>query len=299
MHRYKHQAPPAPPVGHEVWGPEDFWKFHTDLPGPPEHQSIANWTMDSPRSPPKVFKTDHKVEYKPYPGATASKQTPKPYVPPALLAGYVNGVPPILRARHNNSTTNLASQHQQGGPHSTDTRSYAYPLVDFHQGLFLNANMVESHIPSSRYAQPRIPTPEFSTIGVGHLEAEVSAELRRRRVPMATASRPQSRAWMSPGCPLPQEEYNIEASSTTLPSLNRNPRTMTRKSGRVFHAPTSNNGPVSVGAEAQDAGQVKYNEYNWPRFSDSNFEDPAAEYSRRCRQQRRRGGFQVEEAVME
>ncbi|OCT53461.1 hypothetical protein CLCR_10217 [Cladophialophora carrionii] len=324
-----HQSLPRPrprarPV---VEGPEDFEQFRSDLRGRVELESTVARAQKQPRPQPKSFAIDltqaqlakeqlhagpkakafkafsgepvekglEKIQA--YPGVP--KRKPVGYIPPTLQPGYVNGVPPVLRACH--SITNLALPQNKPSESAATatTKNYSYPLVDFHQGLFVNANLSEASL-SSRYQDPRIPAMEFASRG---LADEVNAELTRLRVPdekevirpksgvpdEKEVVRPKSRAWMSPGSPLNQNAYELEASAPGFPILQAkavNVRSHTPQIVRVTkRQELETASPVSP--LSSDAGKVNFREYNWPRFVDKEFVDPAEEHSRRYRYRRR------------
>jgi hypothetical protein len=102
--------------------------------------------------------------------------------------------------------------------------------------------------------------------------------------------RPKSRAWMSPGSPLHQNAYELEASRPGF-AIRRakvvDVRPQTPRIVRVTKAQELDT-PSPVSPLSSDAGKVNFREYNWPRFVDKEFIDPAEEYSRRYRHRRRK-----------
>ncbi|EXJ64056.1 hypothetical protein A1O7_00391 [Cladophialophora yegresii CBS 114405] len=319
---------PRPRARPAVEGPEDFEQFRSDLRGRFELESTAAQAQKQPRSQTKSFTiylpetqlakeqlhagskakafrafSGRPVEKGPekiqaYPGAP--KRKPVGYVPPTLQPGYVDGVPPVLRACHN--TTNLALPQNKPSGTGAAIKNYSYPLVDFHQGLFINANLSEASI-SGRHQDPRIPAMNFTSRG---LADEVNAELTRLRVPdekevirpksksgvpdgkevvrpksraldEKEVVRPKSRAWMSPGSPLNQNAYELEASAPGFPLMQARAVNLRSQTPRVVRVRKQHElqTPSPVSPLSGDAGKVDFREYNWPRFVDKEWVDPA------------------------
>lgn len=214
------------------------------------------------------------VKFQAYPGGPPPKPVKNHYIPPSLTPGYSNGVPPALRPRYSIGNESQKENTQPTSP------GYSYPLVDFRDGLFLNANMSQRNV---SYQEPRIPSMQFPNRG---LHDEVSAELTRLRIPdekqvvrPESVVRRESQAWMSPGSPLALNAYEMEASSSHTQEMPPYPMSPPPTEKRQTFSPIS---PLS------DAGVVGSREYNWPRFSDQGFTDPAEEHSRKYRQRRDR-----------
>ena len=316
-----HPSLPRPQA--RLWGPDDFEQFRSDLHGLTELESIPAMPKQQPRPQHKSFAIESTPDlvgqaqpkpafkafvaaneagpqsFQAYPGAPNRKPV-GPYVHPKLQPGYVNGLPPVLSARH--SSANLVPPQNNSDPTAAPT-GHSYPLVDFRQGLFLNANMSDVNI-STRYQEPRIPSIRFPSRG---LEAEVNSELTRLRMPdekevsverprmrpkmrisrEREIVRPKSRAWMSPSSPLHSSAYELEASGIPLQRATAvSIRPQTHRIVEVSRRPELDTlSPVSP--PSSTSGTVKYSEYNWPRFSDNTYTDPATEYSQRYRDRRR------------
>ncbi|ETI27978.1 hypothetical protein G647_00427 [Cladophialophora carrionii CBS 160.54] len=283
---------PRPRARPVVEGPEDFEQFRSDLCGRVELESTAAQAQKQPRAQPKSFTIDltqarlAKEQLHAGPKAKAFKAfSGKPVENGIEKIQAYQGVP---KRKPPGETAAPAT-----------TKNYNYPLVDFHQGLFVNANLSQASI-SSRYQDPRIPAMEFASRG---LADEVNAELARLRVPdekevirpkigvpdEKEVVRPKSRAWMSPGSPLNQNAYELEASAPGFPILQAkavNVRSHTPRIVRVTKRQEFETAsPVSP--LSSDAGKINFREYNWPRFVDKEFVDPAEEHSRRYRYRRR------------
>ena len=273
-----------------------------------------------PRFKPYPGDTDKgPAEYQAYPGLQKRKPTHEHYIPPSLQSGYKNGVPPSLHATHR-PTHSIRPQDNLSGA-ADGGKNYSYPFVDRQHELFVNANMSETNI-SSRYQEPRIQM-EFSGRG---LEADFHTEINRRNQPHVEKEvvpsqppaekevvRPQSRAWMSPSSPLSSDHYEMEASfsevrpksrafMSTTPPMGRyemDASVPVRQARAVTIRPKTPRivtvfppkkqeimSPVSPMSSSNPA-KVNYSEFNWPRFSDHEFVDPAQEWSQSFRQRRR------------
>lgn len=284
--------------------PDDFWQFRSyehhqpqlnsnlpptvtkqhPLPRPKSFVVESNADLGAQSQSLPQFKAytgkpiqDIPVQIQAYPGAR--KSTPGHYVPPSLQSGYAAGVPPTLRAACD-SNSNLTQPLNDG---ASPTGKYAHPLVDFRHGLFINANMTDTNL-AGQYQDPQIPTLNMPQRG---LSDEVHAELHRRHQPPTEKEvvRPQSRAWMSPSSPVHKHTYELEASSSDIQVMKAravNLRPQTPRLVTVCSAPKLKRDPPKY-----DAGTVKFNEYNWPRFADSEYVDPAQEHSRSFRQRAR------------
>lgn len=145
---------------------------------------------------PSHGKSAEKVSTKVQASPAAPQRQSVHYIPPILQTGYFNGVPPALQARHSMPVMNAPEQKEvYTAAHS---RKYSYPLVDFKDGLFLNADMSENSSPV--YQDPRIPKIDFADSR--GLEHEVYDELTKLSTPSdekeVVVSRPNSQAWASP-----------------------------------------------------------------------------------------------------
>lgn len=284
--------------------PEDFWQFHvhqqpqsqynSDLPpAVPKHQALPRPKSFLVHSNPDLsahyqslpqFKAyagrsiqDIPVQIQAYPGVRES--TPGHYVPPSLQSGYAAGVPQTLRAAHHRNP-NLTLALNDG---DSATGKYAHPLVDFRHGLFINANMTDTDL-AGQYQDPQIPTLNMPQRG---LSEEVHAELHRRHQPYVEKEvvRPRSRAWMSPSSPVHRDTYELEASFLDVRVMEARSVHLRPQTPRLIQVPSTSK--LRRDPSRHDAGTVKFNEYNWPRFADSEFVDPAEEHSRSFRQRTR------------
>ncbi|KIW78692.1 hypothetical protein Z517_08531 [Fonsecaea pedrosoi CBS 271.37] len=266
-----------------------------EKPGP----KLNSLTVDS--TPIPVGQESPKPHFKAYPGKTdTEKQDPVTfqaystgskhkngsvgYIPPTLQSGFVNGVPPVLQAAHggSNSAQRQATRDRDGTTLTgRPSQSYTWPLVDFHKEIFLNADPSQANH-STRYQEPRIPSMEFSGRG---LEDEMKTVLGNLHGPVVDkrAGQVEDRAWMSPSSPLHSTAYAREAS---IPGV-------TRSSVNLDTHPRPRGPTIAEAAQNQesflssDGRRVKFSEYNWPRFSDDGYTDPAEEYSRQYRRRRR------------
>ncbi|KIW96079.1 uncharacterized protein Z519_03145 [Cladophialophora bantiana CBS 173.52] len=288
--------------------PDDFERFRSKLRNQVELESIPALPKDTPRVHTKSFKVDSTPipieEEQPKPQFKAYVSEPDPdtqspvkfqaysagsklkhrhvgYIPPSLQSGYINGVPPALRAAHHaansrGKSTGMAAGH--GG------QTYSWPLVDFYKEMFVNADPSQPTL-SARYQEPRIPSMEFSGRG---LEDEMKAVLDKFDQPVAEkeAVQVQDRAWMSPSSPLHPLTYEMEARIPVEPTkavkARCHPRVLTVGAAQKQERTTS-----TVSRRSDEERRVKDGEYNWPRFSDDLFTDPAEEHSRQYRRRRR------------
>ncbi|KAK6364030.1 hypothetical protein LTS17_012564 [Exophiala oligosperma] len=242
--------------------------------------------------------------YQPYSRPGSNK--PVSYVIPALQAGYVQGVPPNLRAGHERHHSDMTNSPTSQNPHATDKQGreqYSWPLVDFEEEMFLNADPSRAGRPDDRrglpkYQEPRIPDLDFAS---GRLEDEVAAVLGKLVVGERASTRsPMSRMgrehvhemeaaspitnYVSPqtnsrgDCP-PAQRVELEGTRyvTNISPERRRERQHQRQQTMSPVSPLSSEG-----------GRVAYHDYNWPRFSEvQRYEDPAGEHSRRYRDRRR------------
>ncbi|EXJ72681.1 uncharacterized protein A1O5_03827 [Cladophialophora psammophila CBS 110553] len=288
--------------------PDDFERFRSKLRNQVELESTPASPKEKPRVHTKALKVDstpipiEEERPKPQFEAYASKpdtnhQSPvtfqaysagsKPkrghvsYIPPSLQSGYINGVPPALRAAHNAANSQGKSTGMAAG-HSG--QNYSWPLVDFYKEMFVNADPSQTNL-SARCQEPRIPSMEFSGRG---LEDEMKAVLDKFDKPVAEkeAVPVQDRAWMSPSSPLHPTAYEMEARIPVVPAkaveARCHPRVLTVGAAQKQESTTS-----TVSRRSGEDRRVKAGEYNWPRFSDDLFTDPAEEHSRQYRRRRR------------
>ncbi|OQV11327.1 hypothetical protein CLAIMM_15182 [Cladophialophora immunda] len=299
--------------------PADFERFRSDLRHRVELESVPPaMPTGKPEPKTKCFNVDStpipvgeespQLKFKAYPGkpdtenqgpvtfqaySAGSKLRHRNvgYIPPTLQSGFVNGVPPALRAAHggNNNNNNNNSTRHRGKPKATATgdasQNYSWPLVDFHKEIFLNAEPSQTNH-SSRYQEPRIPSMEFSGRGLGDEVQAVLDNLRRPVVERA-AAHVEDRAWMSPGSPLHSTAYEREA---CIPVVTAKAGEVGGHHPRVLTVGTPQKPERSMGSvrpPSSNERTVRFSEYNWPRFSDDQYTDPAEEYSRQYRRRRR------------
>ncbi|KIW44672.1 uncharacterized protein PV06_03127 [Exophiala oligosperma] len=195
-------------------------------------------------------------------------------------------------------------------PHATDKQGreqYSWPLVDFEEEMFLNADPSRAGRPDDRrglpkYQEPRIPDLDFAS---GRLEDEVAAVLGKLVVGERASTRsPMSRMgrehvhemeaaspitnYVSPqtnsrgDCP-PAQRVELEG---TRYVTNISPERRRERQHQRQHQRQQTMSPVSP--LSSEGGRVAYHDYNWPRFSEvQRYEDPAGEHSRRYRDRRR------------
>ncbi|OAP58411.1 hypothetical protein AYL99_07501 [Fonsecaea erecta] len=294
--------------------PDDFERFRSDLRNAVELDSVpASPAKPQPRI--KCFNIDstpipadeerHGYKFKAYPGrldtdnqGTATFQAYSAgsklkhgsvgYIPPTLQSGFVHGVPPVLRATHNGNDSARHQNTTNGVATGHTSQSYSWPLVDLHKEIFLNADPSQTNH-STRYQEPRIPSIEFTGRG---LEDEMKTVLDNLRIPVVTraAEDVQDRAWMSPGSPLHPTAYEREARCPVVTvQAGVHPRVLAAAGTSHKHEASTGSGPLP----STEDRRVKFSEYNWPRFSDDQFTDPAEEYSREYRRRRREARIQT------
>lgn len=243
--------------------------------------------------------------YRPYSGPGSNK--PVSYVIPALQAGYVQGVPPNLRAGHARHHSDMTNNPSSQNPHATDKQGreqhYSWPLVDFEEEMFLNADPSRAGRPDDRrrmpkYQEPRIPDLDFAS---GRLEDEVADMLGKLVVDdRRSGPSPYSRTGREPAhemeavspitnfvkpqhhsrgdCP-PAQRVELEG-TRYVTNISPERRRERERQRQKTMSPVS---PIS-----SDGGRVAFHDYNWPRFSEvQRYEDPAGEHSRRYRDRRR------------
>jgi hypothetical protein len=221
-------------------------------------------------------------EYKPL------RRKPVGKIPPVLQTGYSDGVPPFLRARHSSAVLMDAESYQTVGAVPNYSRPIAPPgqLVDITNGLFLNA-----YTPTVHYRQHRIPTPVFPDYV---LQDEVDAELTQRQRPsdekevFVAPERPVSRAWMSPNSPVTQNTYEMEAGSPGFSIFDAKLVEISRPKAPPRIASVEKKMPDHPSVPYPEHNDMGSYEYNWPRFSDVAYVDPATEHSDRYRHRMRR-----------
>ncbi|KAJ9608327.1 hypothetical protein H2200_007315 [Cladophialophora chaetospira] len=283
--------PAQPPQAFPRWGtPSKAFEIDS-TPAPKQLRRPQSKTFEIDSSPtaaaPRPFKSrppypctpieTGPVGFRAYPGSPPPK--PAYYIPPVLQPGYANGVPPALRPRY--SAASLGpSQNEDTEP---GTPSYSYPLVDLRDGLFLNANLSN---PNVSYQDPRIPSIQFPSRG---LQDEVSAELTRLYIPdhdEKQVFQPEPRAWMSPGSPMHQNAYEVEASRPET-SHRPAPTAQVQRPPPIRTSTISPVSPLSSNAGRVSATEYNWPQYDWPRFIDRDYIDPAEEHSRNYRERRR------------
>lgn len=290
----------------QIYGPDDFEQFRSNLQvlvelETPDASLLADaepGAHEGAKYQPFVPKVGEEQAantngFMPYPGAPNRKPVPACYVPPALQAGFADGIPPKLRVA-------IDGTERVVDVADVESRQYSWPLVDFHEEIFLNAepNLDTLQGRKPKHQEPRIPSLEFSAAGLAE-------ELRAVLYPLQTGDKDemeekivlQERAWMSPTLPLDSKAYEMEAaipiqetqavevgSSSPVSPAARSPAPVTKTKDQ----PLRTMSPVSPISSTCESRRVSYHEYNWPRFSDAHeYEDPADEYSRRYRDRRR------------
>ncbi|KIW15674.1 hypothetical protein PV08_05723 [Exophiala spinifera] len=274
---------------------------------PAAHESVSGTNS----TPIRATSTEPS-RYQPYPGPGSKK--PVSYVIPSLQAGYVHGVPPNLRAGHSRHRSDMTNAPSSQNPHASERRArekYSWPLVDFEEEMFLNAEPARAGRPEPRcrlpkHQEPRIPDLDFSS---GRLEDEVAAMLgalavddgasltgppitqsgRREAVHEMEAIGPitnfvgSTQVHSRGGDCLPAHRVELEGTryvTSISPERRRAQQRQQRQRRQSTMSPVS---PLS-----SDGGRVAYHDYNWPRFSEvQRYEDPAGEHSRRYRDRRR------------
>ncbi|KAL6249800.1 hypothetical protein RBB50_003655 [Rhinocladiella similis] len=192
-------------------------------------------------------------------------------------------------------------------PHATDKQGreqhYSWPLVDFEEEMFLNADPSRAGRPDDRrrmpkYQEPRIPDLDFAS---GRLEDEVADMLGKLVVDdRRSGPSPYSRTGREPAhemeavspitnfvkpqhhsrgdCP-PAQRVELEG-TRYVTNISPERRRERERQRQKTMSPVS---PIS-----SDGGRVAFHDYNWPRFSEvQRYEDPAGEHSRRYRDRRR------------
>ncbi|KIX93451.1 uncharacterized protein Z520_10870 [Fonsecaea multimorphosa CBS 102226] len=306
------QASPAHPSTYfAIETPDDFERFRSDLRNRTELESVPALPTAGSRLKTECFHVDStpipvgeerdRPRFKAYPGkpdadnqgpvsfqaysaGTKLKHGSVRYIPPTLQSGYVNGVPPALRAAHTGNSSTRPQSTPKGTAAGHTSQNYSWPLVDFHKEIFLNADPSQtSH--STRYQEPRIPSMEFTGRGLEDEMKAVLDSIHKREIEKE-AAHVQDRAWMSPGSPLDWPAYEREACiPAAAAQAGVHPRVLTI--GRLQEQESSIGSVPAPLPPSSEERRVKFSEYNWPRFSDDQFTDPAEEHSREYRRRRR------------